>query len=57
MLYALALMLEFTYITAIHTYTLGVVLGSYIKDVNWSHVMRVINEHRVSINKQFVYAY
>ena len=57
MLYALAFMIERTYIAAIHTYVLIRVCTSYVKDVDWSHVLHVINDHRVSINKQFIYSY
>lgn len=57
LLYAFALTLEYAYIAAIHTYTLGYVLGTYIKRIDYKDTARVIGQHIETINQQFVYAY
>ncbi len=57
LLYAFALTLEYAYIAAIHTYTLGYVLGTYIKRIDYKDAARVIGQHIETINQQFVYAY
>ena len=56
LLYAFALTIEYAYIAAIHTYTLGYVLGTYIKRIDYVDAMRVIGQHVQTINYQFVYA-
>lgn len=56
-LYALSLMLEYTYIAAVHTYTLGYVLGTYLKRVDYKDAVRILGQHIETINQQFVYAY
>ena len=57
LLYAFALTLEYAYIAAIHTYTLGYVIGTYIKRIDFNDAARVIGQHIETINQQFVYAY
>ena len=56
MLYVLSLMLEYTYIAAKHTYTLGYVLGTYVKRIDYKDAVLVIQQHIETINHQFVYA-
>ena len=57
MLYALSLVLEYTYIAAVHTYTLGYVLGTYLKRIDYKDAALVLRQHIETINQQFVYAY
>jgi len=56
MLYALSLVLEYTYIAAVHTYTLGYVIGTYARRVDVRDTMRILGQHIETINHQFVYA-
>ena len=56
-LYALALILECAYIAAIHTYTLGYVLGTYLKRIDYRGAVRTLGQHIETIIQQFVYAY
>ena len=56
LLYALALTLEYAYIAAKHTYTLGYVIGTYVKRVDYKDAFIVLRQHIDTINHQFVYA-
>jgi len=56
LLYAFALTIEYAYIAAKHTYTLGYVIGTYARRVDVRDTMRVIGQHIDTINHQFVYA-
>ena len=56
MLYALSLILEYTYIAAVHTFTLGYVLGTYIKRIDYKDAALVLRQHIETINYQFIYA-
>ena len=42
LLYAFALTIEFAYIAAIHTYTLGYVIGTYLKRIDYKDAALVL---------------